>query len=55
MRVKPVEAFYLLAMIVVVVLVDVLFFRHQFAERLITNVAIVVVFLVFYVTVLKRR
>jgi hypothetical protein len=55
MKVKPLEALYLLAMIVVIVLVDVLFLRHQFAERLITNVAIVLVFVAFYVTVLKRR
>ncbi len=55
MKVRPVEALYLLAMIVVIVLADVLFLRHHFAERLITNVAIVVVFVTFYVTVLKRR
>jgi hypothetical protein len=33
-----------LALIVVVVFVDVLFFRHQFRPRLIANVGIVLVF-----------
>jgi len=54
-KLRTVDFFYLLVMIVVIVLVDVLFLRHQFTERLITNVGIVVVFAVFYFTVLKRR
>ena len=54
-KLRTVDVFYLVAMIVVIVLVDVLFLRHQFTERLITNVGIVVVFVVFYFTVLKRR
>ena len=39
---------YVLAMVAVVVGVDVLFFRHQFWERLIANVGIVLVFAAFY-------
>ena len=47
-------ALYVLALIAVVVGVDVLFFRHQFWERLIVNVGIVLVFVAFYVRFLKR-
>ena len=39
---------YVLALVAVVVGVDVLFFRHQFWERLIANVGIVLVFAAFY-------
>ena len=46
--------FYVLAMVAVVVGVDVLFLRHQLWERLIVNVAIVVVFAAFYFRFLKR-
>jgi hypothetical protein len=45
---------YVLVMIAVVVGVDVLFFRHQFWERLISNVGIVLVFAAFYLRFLKR-
>ena len=45
---------YVLAMVAVVVGVDVLFLRHQLWERLIVNVAIVVVFAAFYFRFLKR-
>jgi len=45
---------YVLALIAVVVAVDVLFFRHQFWERLIVNVGIVLVFGAFYFRFLKR-
>ena len=45
---------YVLAMVGVVVGVDVLFFRHQFWERLISNVGIVLVFGAFYLRFLKR-
>jgi hypothetical protein len=41
-------AMYLLVMIAVLIVVDVLFFRGQFGERLIANVGIVAVFLAFY-------
>jgi hypothetical protein len=45
---------YVLAMAGVVVGADVLFFRHQFGERLIVNVGIVLVFGAFYMRFLKR-
>jgi hypothetical protein len=40
-------ALYVLTLVVVVVGVDVLFFRHHFWERLMANVAIVLVFAAF--------
>ena len=46
---------YVLALVVVVVGVDILFFRHHLWERLIANVGIVVVFVVVYLRFLKRR
>jgi hypothetical protein len=45
---------YVLALVAAVVGVDVLFFRHRFAERLIANIGIVLVFAAFYLRVLKR-
>ena len=45
---------YVLALVAVVFGVDVLFFRHQFWERLIANVGIVLVFAAFYFRFLKR-
>ncbi len=45
---------YVLAMVGIVVGVDVLFLRHQFWLRLITNVGIVLVFAAFYFRFLKR-
>jgi cytochrome c oxidase subunit IV len=44
---------YVLALIAVVVGVDVSFFRHQFWERLMVNVGIVLVFGAFYLRFLK--
>ena len=46
-------ALYVLVMVAVVVGVDVLFFRHQFWERLMANVGIVLVFAAFYARFLK--
>lgn len=45
---------YVLALVAVVVGADVLFFRHQFWERLIANIGIVLVFAAFYFRFLKR-
>jgi len=45
---------YVLALIVVVVGVDVLFFSNRFWERLIVNIGIVLVFWAFYLTFLKQ-
>jgi hypothetical protein len=46
---------YVLALVAVVVGVDILFFKHQFWERLIANVGIVLVFGAVYLRFLKRR
>jgi hypothetical protein len=51
---QAVAVLYVLAMVAVVVGVDVLFFRHQFWERLVVNVGIVLVFVAFYFRFLKR-
>lgn len=45
---------YILGMIVVIVGVDVLFFRHRFWERLMVNIGIVLVFAAFYFRFLKH-
>jgi predicted cobalt transporter CbtA len=45
---------YVLTMVVVVVGVDVLFFRNQFWERLMANVGIVLVFGAIYFRFLKH-
>jgi uncharacterized membrane protein YfcA len=44
---------YVVALVAVVVGVDVLFFQHHFAERLIANIAIVLVFGAFYLRFVK--
>ena len=54
MGIRAAVVLYVLAMVAVVVGVDVLFFRHHFLERLIANVGIVLVFVAFYLTFLKR-
>jgi hypothetical protein len=51
---QAVIVLYVLALVAVVVGVDVLFFRHQFLERLIVNVGTVLVFGAFYLLFLKR-
>lgn len=45
---------YVLAMVGVIVGVDILFFRHQFLPRLLSNIGIVLVFGAFYLRYLKR-
>jgi hypothetical protein len=47
-------ALYVLAMAAVVVGVDILFFRHQFWERLTVNIGIVLVFVAFFFRFMKR-
>ena len=46
-------ALYVLAMVVVVVAVDVLFFRDYFWERLAANIGIVLLFGAFYFRFLR--
>jgi hypothetical protein len=45
---------YIVLLIAVVVVVDVLFFKNLFWERLTVNIGIVLVFLAFYFRFLKR-
>jgi hypothetical protein len=47
---RPAVALYVLTLVAVVVAVDILFVRHQFWERLIANVGIVLVFVALYLT-----
>lgn len=47
-------ALYVLALVVVVVTVDVLFFRNLFWERLAVNVGIVLVFSAFFYRFLRH-
>jgi uncharacterized membrane protein len=46
---------YVLAMVATVVIVDILFFRHRFWERLIANIGVVLVYVAFYLAFLKNR
>jgi hypothetical protein len=46
---------YGVLMVVIIVAADLLFFSHHFLGRLIANVAIVLVFGVFYLLVLRRK
>jgi len=45
---------YAVVLIAVIVSVDLLFFRHQFWERLMVNIGIVLVFTAFYFRFLKN-
>ena len=54
MESKPVIAFYVIAMVAIIVSVDVLVFRDRFWERLMSNVGIVLLFGAFYLRFLKR-
>ena len=47
-------ALYIVVMIVVVVGVDVLFFKNLFWQRLIANIGIILVFAAFYFRFLKN-
>jgi hypothetical protein len=53
---KPtVNVIYALAMVASVVIVDILFLRHRFLERLMANIGIVLVYVAFYSALLKSR
>jgi hypothetical protein len=52
---QAVVVIYVLVMVALIVGVDVLFLRHLFWPRLITNIGIVLVFGVCYVLFLKDR
>jgi hypothetical protein len=51
---KSITIVYLLVMVLTVVMVDVLFFRHHFWERLISNIGIVFIYVAFYLRFLKH-
>ncbi|MGO9886973.1 MAG: hypothetical protein ACLP0L_03520 [Solirubrobacteraceae bacterium] len=55
MRRRAAIALYVLALVAIVVGADILFFEHQFWVRLAANIGIVVVFVAFYLRLLKRR
>ncbi len=50
-----VRVLFVVAMIIVIVSMDVLFFRHRFVERLLVNIGIVLVFAAFYLRFLRQR
>ncbi len=45
---------YILLMVALIVAVDFLFFRHRFGARLISNIAIVLAFILFYAIFLRH-
>jgi len=53
MGTRPATALYVLAMVLVIVGVDILFFKHHFWERLAVNIGIVLVFGAFYFRFLR--
>jgi hypothetical protein len=52
-RVTPFVVGYVVALVACIVCVDVVFFSHQFPERLIANIGIVVVFVAGYFIFLR--
>jgi hypothetical protein len=52
---KTALVLYGVLMVAIIVVVDTLFFRDHFLGRLIVNVAIVLVFGVFYLLALRRN
>jgi hypothetical protein len=55
MRTRTTDVLYVFALIAVVVGADVVFFQHHTLERLLANVAIVLVFVTVYLAFLKRH
>lgn len=51
---QPTIIGYVLCMVAVVVLVDILFFKHHFWPRLMVNVGIVLIFGAFYLRFLRH-
>jgi hypothetical protein len=45
---------YVVAMVAVIVVVDFVFFRNRFWERLTANIGIVLIFVAFYLRFLRR-
>jgi hypothetical protein len=55
MRTRTTDVLYVLALVVVIASVDIFVFRHEFTQRLFANIGIVLVFLAFYLTFVKRK
>lgn len=53
MKENATSILFVLVMVAVIVAVDILFFRHQFRERLLANIGIVLLFAAFYLRFLK--
>ena len=51
---QTINALYVLAMVVVIIATDVLFFKDRPWERLMVNVGIVLVFVAFYLRFLRH-
>ncbi|HWD69052.1 MAG TPA: hypothetical protein VG293_02590 [Solirubrobacteraceae bacterium] len=51
---QAVIAIYVFSLVAVIVVLDILFFRHQFWERLVANIGIVLIFAAFALRFLKR-
>ncbi len=49
-----VEVLYIVLMIAAIIIIDLLFFRHNFWERLVVNIGIVMVFAAFYFRFFKH-
>ena len=54
LNVQAANVLYAVAMAAVIVVVDFVFFRNRFLERLTANIAIVLVFAAFYFRFLMR-
>ena len=51
---QPADMLYVVAMVVVIVAVDLAFFRNRVWERLIVNIGIVLIFVAFYFRFLRH-
>ena len=51
---RSADVLYGLSMAALIIVVDVVFFRGRFWERLLVNIGIVMAFAAFYLTFLKR-
>lgn len=54
MNKTTINTIFVLAMVLTVVLIDILFFRHKFWERLAANVGIVLVYVAVYFAFIKN-
>lgn len=52
---NTINIIYVLAMVSTVVVLDILFFRHKFWERLTVNIGVILVYVAFYFAIIKNR